>query len=187
MRTAMKLIRVFAFSYMMLMPSCKRHIPQIRYSMEKSPKTVIGIDYKWFSYVKKEEKIILKDVFADSVSIYYMQENTPSIYEKQKIILWKKNKEQFHTDFDNLIRIYDNHFLLATKRKKTISIIEVIMKDKLFIKEFVKVDLEKVSCKEISEIKDIKMSGKEISIRYSIYDTCFDKDEINEVHFPLQF
>jgi hypothetical protein len=146
---------------------------------------------EWFSFIDSVYTDSIKDEkFIDSVSLYFMKVNTPSVIAKSKYIFWRRAKPVKSGDFNLFIPFNKNKFLLVSNGKRNIIVNEIEVKSDA-IKETKKImiDLNKSDslqdqCNQISGIEH-KVVNKNVIFSIEIFQSCFDKYLFREFIYPL--
>lgn len=146
---------------------------------------------EWFCYidsVNTHSFINIKSI--DSISLYYMKMNTPSIIRKSKYIIWKNEKPLKNGEFDLFIPLNTNQFFFVSNGKRNV-ILNKIEIDSFKIKESKKVllDLNKSysledPCYQISKINH-KVVNQNIVFKIQIFQSCFDKYFYKQINYSF--
>ncbi len=126
----------------------------------------------------------------DSISVYYMRLNTPSVIGSPKYIVWKKNGLVEKGEFNFRDSIYNQRFFFGSFRKRGIVLTEIDLRDNKFKKSEKNIlDLNSDnrlsnSCYEIANATCQK-STNALKINVEIYDSCFDKYFSRKLSYSL--
>lgn len=135
---------------------------------------------EWYTYIDSISTVSFnrKVTFLDSLSKYYMKDNTPNIISDSKYIFWRNGSIISYGDFDFFEQVTDSLFLIGSRGKRNIIINECRLTDST-LKEMKKVvfDLNKSeinsSCLEICGLKK-KLQNQKLKLSVKMFNDCYN-------------
>jgi hypothetical protein len=146
---------------------------------------------EWFGYIDSVYTYSIKnEKYIDSISLYFMKEDSPSVMAKSKYIFWKNAKSVRDGDFNLFIPLNSSRFLIVSNGGRNFVSNEIQI-DSLKIKESKKVLLDlnnrdsfKDPCNQISKIEH-KVVNQNIVFKIQIFQSCFDKYYYEQLNYPF--
>ncbi len=131
----------------------------------------------WLQYADSSNFFKIKTSYVDSMVLYFLRPDAPSVIGDTYLALWKNGKELVIEDFFNNVDAYaqlkNNHFIFTCLRNKTLVVQEINFNQEIKTTRNKVLDLTKTSCKEISTSSLLESENNEISVEVQINDTCF--------------
>jgi len=137
---------------------------------------------EWYSFVDSVSNISIKahNYFIDSISLYYMRLNTPSVVSKPRYVFWSNDIVQELGVFDFFTKTTDLHFVIGTMRKRTVSITSFLIgQDTLHISKEEILNLNKDlkfsdPCCFVSQIEQ-SIINQNLNVKIEIFQSCLDE------------
>lgn len=147
---------------------------------------------EWFDYIDSIYTYSIKNEgYIDSISLYFMKVNTPSVIATSKYIFWKDSKPMKDGEFSLFIPTSNTQFLIVSNGKRNIILNKVeinthtIKESKKVLLDLNKNDSLKDPCNQISNVNK-KVANQNVVLKIEIFQSCFDKYSYRELIYPLQ-
>jgi len=159
--------------------------------LKKKETNSILEEKEWFGFIDSVYTYSLKnEKYIDSVSLYFMKVNTPSVLAESKFILWRNSKPIKNGEFNLFIPLNTYQFLIVSKGSRNIILNEIEI-DSIKIKESKKVLLDlnnsnllKDPCNQISKINH-KVTNQSIVFKVQIFQLCSEEYFYEELIYPF--
>lgn len=147
---------------------------------------------EWFGYIDSVYKYPFKNKKSiDSICLYYMKKNTPSVLAKPKFIIWRNAKSVKNGEFNLFIQLNNTTQFLIVSNASRNAILNEIQIDSIKIKESTKILLDlnnndslKDPCNQISKIEQ-RVTSQGILFEIEIFQSCFDKYFYEQLNYPF--
>lgn len=135
--------------------------------------------YDWIRYIDSNKLYVIKSKAVDSIILYYIRDDAPSVLGKIHVLCWKNGKKIMNDEclqnIDGCLMASNEHFVFYIKRKKSIYMCELRTHDSLACVNKKIIDISSSACIEIYDVKKDTILENVIYFKVEMIDVCFEK------------